>query len=308
MNEGYESSTMKNEEPKNRYLRHRRNLNDSTTDKKCVVALRKYKMSSTKVIDFYNLFGPITSREAEQMGAYLNRPDVRKALNVDTAPLEKWHASGNENKVGFNYTREYHACNLNSDSDIAFPNVSMVDFYKEIVPRLDRTWIYSGDADPAVPYEGTREAVKQIMQPELDGGGYRPWYYNQSSTGLDILSEKALSFGPDLYAAPDLEYAQFGGEVVNYEEGLLFATFHGAGHMVPQFRPQAALHFIKTFIGSYTHGAVFEDKKDASVASSFLLSPLLPSNSTLEKLNDTEFVSAMNNWTNLAKGPSYVSE
>jgi hypothetical protein len=30
--------------------------------------------------------------------------------------------------------------------------------------------------------------------------------------------------------------AQYGGEVVNYEEGLSFVTFHGSGHMVPQFR------------------------------------------------------------------------
>jgi Serine carboxypeptidase len=30
--------------------------------------------------------------------------------------------------------------------------------------------------------------------------------------------------------------AQYGGEVVNYEEGLAFVTFHGSGHMVPQFR------------------------------------------------------------------------
>jgi len=121
--------------------------------------------------------------------------------------------------------------------------------------------------------EGTREAAKQIMQPELNGGSYRLWFYNQSSTTLDILSKKALSFGSELCA-------QFGDEDVNYGEGLLFATFYGSCkckwalivksfaldtnpnlldvvvesfflcHMFPWFRPQAALYFIKTFVGS----------------------------------------------------------
>jgi cathepsin A (carboxypeptidase C) len=83
--------------------------------------------------------------------------------------------------------------------------------------------------------------------------------------------------------------AQFGGEVVDYEKGLSFVTFHGSGHMVPQFRPQAALHFLQRFLES-----------DA------LLSPLMPSNQTLAKLDDKEFSSTMNEWTESAMKAPYV--
>ena len=38
--------------------------------------------------------------------------------------------------------------------------------------------------------------------------------------------------------------AQFGGQIVDYEHGLSFTTVHGSGHMVPTFRPRAALQMI----------------------------------------------------------------
>jgi carboxypeptidase C (cathepsin A) len=34
--------------------------------------------------------------------------------------------------------------------------------------------------------------------------------------------------------------------VVDYSHNMSFVTVHGSGHMVPQFRPQAALHLLKT--------------------------------------------------------------
>jgi cathepsin A (carboxypeptidase C) len=38
---------------------------------------------------------------------------------------------------------------------------------------------------------------------------------------------------------------QFGGQVVNFEHGFAFVTVHGSGHMVPTFRPRAALQLIR---------------------------------------------------------------
>ncbi|CAG2113664.1 unnamed protein product, partial [Medioppia subpectinata] len=40
-----------------------------------------------------------------------------------------------------------------------------------------------------------------------------------------------------------------GGFVANYERGLSFVLFRGAGHMVPQDKPEAALHFFESFLG-----------------------------------------------------------
>jgi hypothetical protein len=73
--------------------------------------------------------------------------------------------------------------------------------------------------------EGTRTAVKRIGIPELDGGSYRPWFYNQTAAALEFLAEKAPLFGPNLLVQE--MGAQFGGEITSYEQGLSFLTFHG---------------------------------------------------------------------------------
>lgn len=258
----------------------------------CTLALRKYLMSSSNglsqswkdlYIDDYSLFAPVSNLDNEQMTAYLLRPDVRKALHVDHAPTTKWPHPD----VGFNYVKEYAACTHHiPPEDVPLKNVSMIDFYKDIVPRLNRTWIYNGDTDPCVSYEGTRVAVKQIGIEELDGGSYRPWFYNQTAANMQLLMEKSAKFGPNLVAQN--MGAQMGGEVTDYERGLKFVTFHGSGHMVPQFRPQAALHFLKKFVQG-------ED-----------LSPLMPLNSTLEEMSDHQFHLIVNAWTEVAMKTPYV--
>ena len=254
----------------------------------CTIALRKFHLSTSHglsqswkdlYIDDYSLFAPVSELEDEQMSEYISRADVRKAIHTEEAPTTTWP----EADVGFDYSKEYKACNWGDP----LLDISMIDIYREIVPKLKRTWIYNGDTDPCVSYEGTRLAVKQIQLNELDGGSYRPWFYNQTAAPLEILAEKAALFGPNLVAQN--MGAQFGGEVVDYEEGLSFVTFHGSGHMVPQFRPQAALHFLQRFLQPEQ-----------------LLTPLMPSNATIAKLSDSEFQSALNEWTESAMKAPYV--
>lgn len=198
----------------------------------CQLAFRKYLMSTSAglsqswkdlYVDDYSLFAPVTSKEDEDMALYISRPDVRRALHVEETPLSSWPY---DPEIGFDYTKEYDACNGQAEPGA----LSMIDFYKDIVPRLQSTLIYNGDTDPCVTYEGTRTAVKRIGIAEMEGGGYRPWFYNQTGVPLEFLGEKAPLFGPNLLVQ-DMD-AQFGGEVVNYEEGLSFLTFHGSGHMV----------------------------------------------------------------------------
>ena len=86
---------------------------------------------------------------------------------------------------------------------------------------------------------------------------------------MELLMSKAPLFGPNLLAQ-DMGI-QLGGEVIQFEHGLSFLTVHGAGHMVPQFRPQAALHMMHRFVS-------FQ-----------LLSPLLPSDKVLAELSPERF-------------------
>ena len=57
---------------------------------------------------------------------------------------------------------------------------------------------------------------------------------------------------------------------------------------VPQFRPQAALHMLEKLV------------KDE------MLSPLLPTNSTLLNAGPGDFRTLMEDWTELARVPPYV--
>ena len=105
-----------------------------------------------------------------------------------------------------------------------------------------------------------------------------------------MLAIKDALFGPDL-SFQDLGM-QFGGEVVDFEEGLAFVTVHGSGHMVPQFRPQASLHFITVFLD--------EDRR---------LSPLLPSALELAEMQFSEFEeSILDPWTSEAMSSLYYKD
>lgn len=266
---------------------HNHRSNDMTPE--CRLAQRKFLFSSSAglsqgwddlFIDDYSLFAPVSNKEDDDMAAWMMRPDVRKALHVEEAPTKTWPGAD----IGFDYTKEYDACN----GDFEDGAWSMINFYQDIVPRLEKTIVYNGDTDPCVSYEGTRTAIKRVGFNELDGGSYRPWFYNQSGTCIHVLAEKAPLFGPGLLAQ-DMG-PQMGGEIVNYEHNLSFLTFHGSGHMVPQFRPQAALHMLDALV-HYT-----------------ALSPLMAKNDTLTNMSEDDFDDFLGDWTESAQAAPYVKE
>ncbi|CAD7959503.1 unnamed protein product [Amoebophrya sp. A120] len=253
----------------------------------CKRAWRKFQTSASNKLDQgwakqwinpYSLFSPAgdkMGKEDSDMGKYLNSPEVRAALHVTDAPVKTWP---NDEDVHFLYEQDYAACNWAG----AKPGAkSMIDFYRDIAPKLEQTVVLNGDTDPCVSYEGTRTAIERLGFAELDGHGYRPWFYHKVATPAAVLEDKAPLFGPGLLAVD--AGPQFGGEVVNYEHNVTFMTFHGSGHMVPQFRPQASLHFLKRFLA----------KKQ--------LSPAMASNRTLETMTDSEFAAELDAWTDMAK-------
>jgi hypothetical protein len=141
----------------------------------------------------------------------------------------------------------------------------MIDIYRTIIPQLpDGVIIYNGNTDPAISYEGTRTAVKAIGYPEMDGGSYRPWFYNHTNTSISFLQMKSILFGTDHLVPHDTVGIQLGGYITNYAVvpssslssrkkectggSLSFVTIHGSGHLVPQNRPQASYHMIFKFL------------------------------------------------------------
>ena len=126
-------------------------------DNECVLAYYKYILSSSQAlsqtwgdlyVDDYSLFAPVTKQEDTDMATYMSRKDVRTSLHVEDAPTTVWPDAD----VGFDYTSEYKACNDMAEDDA----LSMIDFYRDIVPRLKIAWVFNGDTDPCVSYEGIR--------------------------------------------------------------------------------------------------------------------------------------------------------
>ena len=76
---------------------------------------------------------------------------------------------------------------------------------------------------------------------------------------------------------------QFAGHVVNYEHGLSFVTVHGSGHMVPQFRPQAAELLLHRLLS----GGSF--------------APALATEQELQGMTDDDFEQWLEAWTQRAK-------
>jgi cathepsin A (carboxypeptidase C) len=75
----------------------------------CTLAYRKFLMATSRglsqswhdmYIDDYSLFAPVTSKEDDDLFAYMSRPDVRAALHVEEAPTSQWPYAD----VGFDYS------------------------------------------------------------------------------------------------------------------------------------------------------------------------------------------------------------
>jgi len=260
---------------------------DACLEDRCTIAHRKFLATTSKgisqawgkaYINELDLFSDAAAVDWSLPGTenyynaqWLNREDVRKALHVDSAPVKQWPGP----PAGWQYTSSYNACNDAPGKD------SMIQFYRYIAPKLRTTIVFNGDVDPCVSYEGTRVAIEQVGFPVIPGGAYRPWFYDKKAADVKTLHEKPDLFGPNLELTA--AGAQFGGQVVNYEHNLSFATVHGSGHMVPQFRPQAAERLLNRLLTG---------KEWA---------PLLATDEEIGAMTDTQFDNFVDEWTVEAK-------
>jgi len=266
----------------------RATLRDSDLELSCTIAHRRFLATTSRgisqswdnaYINELDLFSVSAALDWSQPGnedsyqaQWLNRPDVRKALHVESAPTKKWPGP----PAGWVYKSSYNACNTAPKG-----TPSMIEFYRYIAPKLKTTIVFNGDVDPCVSYEGTRTAIEKVGFGVLPGGSYRPWFYDKAAAATKTLLEKPNLFGPNLELHD--AGAQFGGQVVNYEHNLSFVTVHGSGHMVPQFRPQAGARILNRLIS----GSQF--------------TPPLATDKELGAMSDSEFDAFVDKWTVSAK-------
>ncbi|RLN30255.1 serine carboxypeptidase 1 [Panicum miliaceum] len=103
---------------------------------------------------------------------------------------------------------------LNFDHDAG----SMVIYHKNLTSQGYRALNYSGDHDMCVPYTGTEAWTASLGYGIIDS--WRPWIADEEVSG----------------------YTQV------YENGLTFATIKGAGHTVPEYKPQEAFAFYSRWL------------------------------------------------------------
>ncbi|XP_020083848.1 serine carboxypeptidase-like 35 [Ananas comosus] len=143
--------------------------------------------------------------------AYFNREDVQRALHANLTHLPYPFSPCSE------VIRKW-----NDSPSTVLP------ILKKLINAGLRIWVYSGDTDGRVPVTSTRYSINKMkLHAKKKGkgkgdewGGWRAWYYKE----------------------------QVGGWVVEYEEGLAFATVRGAGHQVPVFAPAPALSLLSHFL------------------------------------------------------------
>ena len=232
---------------------------DSPSSLICKQAMYQYAVAKGEVLpeggamlfDTYNVYGVSDDVMGEpglsQSHAYMNRDDVMDAFHVSDSPnAGRWHFSS-----PLDYTKTHLACN-----DFPKPGEkSIVDIYQYLAPKLRNIILYTGDVDPSVDQVGNQRAVRKMGFPVLDGGEWRPWFYNRTAAPMELIKWKYAGFG-EQWSLPRSDLGeQLGGYVVSFkpnstsaEHSFTYLTFHGSGHMVPEYKPKAALKMFETFI------------------------------------------------------------
>ncbi|GFP82754.1 serine carboxypeptidase-like 40 [Phtheirospermum japonicum] len=108
--------------------------------------------------------------------AYLNRPEVQKALhaNITSIPYD-WQLCNN---VLFRKWQDGPA--------------TVLPLLKDIMASGLRVWLYSGDVDGNVPVTSTQQTIKQMKLPtEIS---WHPWYHSKEVGGYTLVYEGSLTF------------------------------------------------------------------------------------------------------------------
>jgi carboxypeptidase C (cathepsin A) len=145
--------------------------------------------------------------------SYLDRQDVRVAIHVDASVPAQWELCNNAVNQKFNKT------------DV---NLPMMPVWKEVMIKSNhklKIMVYSGDDDSVCATLGTQQWMWSMDMTPKSGEYWSPWKFDNSE-----------------------DQGQTAGFITKFEEGMSFATVHGAGHMVPQTRPAQSLQLMSMFV------------------------------------------------------------
>ena len=148
--------------------------------------------------------------------SWLNLDAVREAIHVQSQ-----HASG-------------RAFSFSTQLNYSFTAHTLLPLYNQTLIHHYRILQYSGDADPCVPYIGTERWIESLNLPV--SAPWRPWTVDDRVAGY-----------VRVYDAASREQEEGEQEQNNT---FTFATVRDAGHMVPRYKPNEALHLFRHFLNN----------------------------------------------------------
>lgn len=114
----------------------------------------------------------------------------------------------------------------------------LAPFYKQLALETDvRVLIYNGDADPGLNSFRGENFTKGIGLAEKEA--WRPWTIDGK--------------------------IRMGGFVTRYEGDLDYLTIRGSGHMVPQYKPEAASAFLAAWLANEDYPRLKKNGKSLAV-------------------------------------------
>ncbi|XP_050230126.1 serine carboxypeptidase-like 31 isoform X2 [Mercurialis annua] len=113
--------------------------------------------------------------------------------------------------------KNWTICNDKIFNDWNYSKQSVLPIYKKLIAAGLKIWVYSGDTDGRVPVLSTEYSLAALGLPITKS--WRPWYHQKEVSGW---------------------FQEY--------QGLMFATFRGAGHAVPIFKPSESLAFFSAFL------------------------------------------------------------
>nr|XP_043626445.1 serine carboxypeptidase-like 31 [Erigeron canadensis] len=208
------------------------NSNDTWSNNDCSDAvdevLRQYKE-----IDIYSLYTSVciansasSDNKALQVMLKKTKSNMMPRILGGYDPCLDDYAKGYYNKPEVQKAlhvnnglllKNWTICNMDIFNGWSQSKGSVLPIYKKLIDAKLRIWVYSGDTDGRVPVLSTRYSLSSLGLPITRA--WRPWY-NQK---------------------------QVSGWLQEYQ-GLTFATFRGAGHAVPIFKPSESLAFFTSFL------------------------------------------------------------
>ncbi|KAL1207483.1 Serine carboxypeptidase-like 36 [Cardamine amara subsp. amara] len=191
-------------------------------DGECEKAMQKIE-DQIKGLDLYNIYAPVCRNSTlsnkskkcatimnvdpcshNYVNTYFNTKKVQEAIHANTTKT----------------TYMWQRCNddLTSTWSMTDLDASMIPVLEELIGKGLRVWVYSGDADMAVPFTSTVDVLKKMNLTIVKE--WRPWFNE----------------------------GQVGGYTEDYKGNFKYTTVREAGHSVPRDQPIRALGLFISFI------------------------------------------------------------